>query len=905
VPRDADAMTVGANLRAAMNPGSTPLVRWRPALRNVLDLAAVAVAVGFVASYFPPKVMLTATTTNGGDMGSHVYAAQYLRDVLLPQGRVTGWCPGNYCGFPLFQLYFPLSFVLMAATSLVTSLNVAFKIGTVLGTFLLPPCAYLGLRLGGIPFPGPALGALSTLCFLFMEANSMWGGNIPSTLAGEFAFSLGLALAVLFIGTLRWTIETGRGRAWNGLLVALIGFAHGYTLIWAGFTSLAELIVLRGWWRRVGVLVAVHGLAILLLGFWLFPLLAYTPWTTVYSYVWVIGSWREIVPPILWPAAIVAVVTAIAVGVVAYFKGEPYPRGLATVWAGTLIGVVFYFTAHAFNVVDIRFLPFMQLGLCLAAAGGVGHLVSRLPAPELWPLVGALAIVPFVQARISFIPSWISWNYSGFEKKGPWPTFRDVNERVRGDFRDPRVVFEHSPDHEALGTIRAFENLPLFSGRSTLEGLYMQASQTAPFVFFIQSEVSNVTSCPFPHWGCSRLDLDRGVDHLRMFNVSHYIVRSPQVKAVAAKHPGLEHDATVGAYEIYRVKQNDGRYAVPLEVAPSLVVAPTWKESAYRWFKTARPGDPIPVFAPAASEEEKRAFAAAYDALPRELPREPLAPAPTLAERLETDRITVTGCRPGHPVLVRISYHPRWRSLGGERVWLAAPSFMLVFPKGERIDLVFDGGWPVTLGHLFTAVGCIVFLAAVLPVRRRLATVLRPALELPPIPAGAALLRSTGGWTMRVRLAVLGAGLGVAAVVFGLAAVAARATDADGLYRQGQVVYNAGRLGEAVVLFRAAQRLAPLSSTAIHSTYFEAISLFRQDQWAEAEKAFRRLLANFPEAQAAAESLYHVGICRARLGDQQGALEAWEETERRFAGSPWAGHAHARLAEIPGRGTGG
>ena len=31
----------------------------------------------------------------------------------------------------------------------------------------------------------------------------MWGGNIPSTLAGEFSFSLGLALAVLFFGLLR------------------------------------------------------------------------------------------------------------------------------------------------------------------------------------------------------------------------------------------------------------------------------------------------------------------------------------------------------------------------------------------------------------------------------------------------------------------------------------------------------------------------------------------------------------------------------------------------------------------------------------------------------------------------------------------------------------------------------
>ncbi len=132
----------------------------------------------------------------------------------------------------------------------------------------------------------------------------------------------------------------------------------------------------------------------------------------------------------------------------------------------------------------------------------------------------------------------------------PWPTFRDLNAHLRGDFRDPRVVYEHSPDHEALGTVRAFEDLPLFSGRSTLEGLYMQASPSAPFVFYVQSEVSNLNSCPFPDWGCARLDLDHGVDHLRMFNVSQYIVKSQQAKDAVAKHPGLELEKRIGQYEI-------------------------------------------------------------------------------------------------------------------------------------------------------------------------------------------------------------------------------------------------------------------------------------------------------------------------------------------------------------------
>jgi 6-pyruvoyl-tetrahydropterin synthase related domain len=871
----------------------------RRLLRNLIDAGAVVAALVFIGSYFPRAVMFTATTTNGGDMGSHVYPAVFLREVLLPHGQMTGWCPGNYCGFPLFQFYFPLPFVLMAAMSLVIPLMVGFKLASVLGTFLLPPCSYLSLRLMRVPFPGPALGALATLCFLFMEANSMWGANIPSTLAGEFAFSLGVALAILFIGSLRRAIDTRRGYAWNALLVMLIGLAHGYTLLWAGVTSLTELIATRGWWRRVGGLIAIHGLAILLLAFWLLPLLAYAKWTTAYSHVWFIQSWREIMPPILWPVTGVAVATALLVGVVSIVGREPFPRGLATLWSGTIMGVLFYFAARALHVVDIRFFPFSQVGLCLTAGAGLGYLLARLPAPEIWPAVGALAIFPFVQSHVTFIPSWITWNYSGFERKGPWPAFHEVNEYLHGTYRDPRVVFEHNPDYESIGTIRAFENLPLFSGRSTTEGLYMQASPTAPFVFYAQSEYSKVNSCPFPDWGCSRLNLDRGVEHLRMLNVSQLIARSDTVKAAAAEHPGFEREKRIGPYDIFRVKQNDGRYAIPLDVAPVLVVTSKWKEDAYRWWKQARPEDPVPVFVESADAEGRAVFPTVVDALPREIPRKPYTgPPPPLKEELETDRITVTGCHPGRPVLVRISYHPRWQSLTGERVWLAGPSFMLVVPRGERFELVYGSAAPVVLGHALTWVGCALFLLAVLPVGQPLRRVGTRLVHLPPVPA---LARLFTDWAPATRRAVLAAGLVGAVGFYTVIAIAARTSDADSTYRRGQVIYDAGRLADSLPYFRHAQQLAPLSNTAIHSTYYESIVLYRLEKWSEAEKVFQRLVDTFPEANAAPEALYHVGLCRARRGEIQPAVDAWHETQKRFADTQWAKYAGERLAEVEQR----
>ena len=48
------------------------------------------------------------TTPTGGDMGAHVWGPAYLRDHLLPNGRLVGWTPDWYAGFPAFQFYMVL-----------------------------------------------------------------------------------------------------------------------------------------------------------------------------------------------------------------------------------------------------------------------------------------------------------------------------------------------------------------------------------------------------------------------------------------------------------------------------------------------------------------------------------------------------------------------------------------------------------------------------------------------------------------------------------------------------------------------------------------------------------------------------------------------------------------------------
>src|SRR5262249_59016392 len=121
-------------------------------------------------------------------------------------------------------------------------------------------------------------------------------------------------------------------------------------------------------------------------------------------------------PPILWAPAIIAVVTVVAAGLVAAVAREPYPRELATFAGATVVGAGFYFTARSLHVVDIRFLPFMQLGLCLTAAAGLGTPLRRLPTPEVWPVAAAPAILPHVPGPAGLMPPRCTSYHSGFSR---------------------------------------------------------------------------------------------------------------------------------------------------------------------------------------------------------------------------------------------------------------------------------------------------------------------------------------------------------------------------------------------------------------------------------------------------------------------------------------------------------
>src|SRR3954447_11736998 len=74
-------------------------------VKVIVDVVVVVAVSGFVLGQLGLGNLLLNTTPTGGDMGAHVWGPAFLRDHVLAHGRLTGWTPDWYDGFPAYQFY--------------------------------------------------------------------------------------------------------------------------------------------------------------------------------------------------------------------------------------------------------------------------------------------------------------------------------------------------------------------------------------------------------------------------------------------------------------------------------------------------------------------------------------------------------------------------------------------------------------------------------------------------------------------------------------------------------------------------------------------------------------------------------------------------------------------------------
>jgi hypothetical protein len=356
-----------------------------PVWANLVAVLGVTV-VAFTQLH--PSLLLAATTTAGGDTGAHVALPAFLKSDLLPHAQLTGWDPSWYDGFPLYTFYFPLPGMLTVALNAFVTYDVAFKLVTVLGTLLLPVCAWAFGRLAGLRDPGPACLAAATLPFLFEPSFTIYGGNLFSTLAGEYSFSLSLSVALLFLGVVAVGLRTGRHRSLAAVLFAVTLLCHLLPALFAAAGAVVWLVLdtdlvralrrgrlaraaRRRWGRRLGWLAVVGAIGAGLCAWWLVPFAVYQPYTTDMGYTKVLGF-----PHLLFPGSARWVLAADVVGVVAMVLRRNRVALFLVVMGALSAAAVCLDPAN--KLYNARFLPFWFLCLYLLAGYALAEVVAAV-----------------------------------------------------------------------------------------------------------------------------------------------------------------------------------------------------------------------------------------------------------------------------------------------------------------------------------------------------------------------------------------------------------------------------------------------------------------------------------------------------------------------------------------------
>jgi hypothetical protein len=345
--------------------------------------AVILAATVFVFVELQPSLLFRNTTPSGGDMGAHVWGPAYLRDHLLPHGRLTGWTPDWYAGFPALHFYFPLPSLLIVALDVVLPYGIAFKLVTVLGLLTLPVAAYVMGRLAGMKDPVPACLAIVMVPFLFDRTFTIYGGNIPSTLAGEFAFSISLSVALVFLGVFAKALQTGRYRALSAGLLAITALCHVVPAFFA-IGGAVVLTILR-WHRRAWVhafwTFAVSGL---LAAFWVVPFMARLAYTNDMGWE-KIETYRETLmySDRLLVLAIFGAVVSLLLTILGVFWSRDLRRRNGAFLSLLAIGSAAAFVlAPQGRLWNARLLPFWVLTTYMLVGAGIGE-VGRVLARGL------------------------------------------------------------------------------------------------------------------------------------------------------------------------------------------------------------------------------------------------------------------------------------------------------------------------------------------------------------------------------------------------------------------------------------------------------------------------------------------------------------------------------------------
>ena len=690
-------------------------------LRNNLF---VKVALGSLLLIFLRiELVFSDLLPTGGDMGAHIVPTKFFVTELFNNFKLSGWSQDWFAGYPVYYFYFPLPPIITSLLNLLFPFSISFKTMVLISQVLLVISIELLMRKNSkeFSFYGFAVGLL----YLLTESFTIFGGNLASSLAGQYSFTYSIAFGNLSIFYLvkskyKYSVEIGSLLIGLSVLSHLIPFMI-YLPIFAVYFLKSDVKIYKKTAAFLFFLfVAIRFSISLFLNLEFTTNMTYTPYTQLSDLVkpdvlpFVLGSAIYIISSKSRTSLNVISgfeIYLISISIYLFFYGPE-----SALWNGRVVPffnmgiIILFFNLLHFDIKNlikkiqgkyplILFILIINSYFMYLYYSKWGNTYSTttisvilfflfmfLVSINSEKFLIYITIVSLTFGTLSYLPHWLNWNFSGYESKDNW---KDITTLYQGLDKLPpgRIMWEPNSDLNKYGTPMVLMTIPMFTDHQSVEGLYFDSSITTPFHFLTVSGVAERPSNPVGGLAYINGEFDKGFRLMEELGVDYFIAYTSSIKDKANANENFNFLFSNEIFNVYSinsekvelVKDNLYIYESPdfYERLRNAVLREGNEESffdvAYKSFKEESSYKII--------ENYDKSFAVQGDENTELLITD---------LNIQNNLITFKTNKPNKLHLIKVSYFPNWKIENGHGPFRISPSFMAVVPNDEIVEIKFE-----------------------------------------------------------------------------------------------------------------------------------------------------------------------------------------------------------------------
>ncbi len=658
----------------------------------------------------------------GGDMGAHIVPTKFFVTELFNNFKLSGWSQDWFAGYPIYYFYFPLPPIITSLLNFLFPFSISFKAMVLISQVLLVTSIEMLMRKNSKEFSFFGFGV--GLLYLLTESFTIFGGNLASSLAGQYSFTYSVAfanLSIFFLMKSKYQYSTEIASLLIGLSVLshLIPFII-YLPIFVFYFLKSNVKIYKKFSAFLFFsFIALRFSISLFLNLEFTTNMNYTPYTQI----------SDLVKSDILPFAIGAVIYIISsyktflkevtgfemylilISIYLFFYGPE-----SALWNGRIVPffnlgiIILFFKLLHFDIKNLtkkiqgKYTLFMFVLLINSyfmylyySKWGNSYSTTTISVILIVLFMFLISmnsdnfliyttLVSLTFGTLSYLPHWLNWNFSGYESKNNWSDITTLYEALNS-LEPGRIMWEPNSDLNKYGTPMVLMTIPMFTDHQSVEGLYFDSSITTPFHFLTVSGLAERPSNPVGGLTYINGEFDKGFRLMDELGVDYFIAYTSSIKDKANSNENFNF---LFSNEVFNVYSINTKKVELVEDSLYIFESPDF----YDRIKNAvlREGSEQSFFEAAYENFKDESNYKIIENYDTSFADQSEKNSELLISNLniQNNLITFKTNKPNQLHLIKVSYFPNWKITNGYGPFRISPSFMAVVPKDEIVEIKFE-----------------------------------------------------------------------------------------------------------------------------------------------------------------------------------------------------------------------